>query len=121
MLGHKISESTKINVFNAIETRILKPMDLQFSGDADIIKRHSWWISTQNNWNIVCWGGVARVGLIMISDQIKRDKYISEAFNGAQSSWSGWLPDGFNHEGNSGYKSFLLILIKKMLSRRKLL
>ena len=99
MLGDKISISTKTSVLNAIETRILKPMDLQFSGDADILKRHSWWKDTENNWNIVCWGGVARVALATISDQARRDKFIAEAFTGAQASWGCWKSDGFMHEG----------------------
>jgi hypothetical protein len=33
----------------------------------------------------------------MISDQVKRDKYVREAFDGAQASLGVWLADGFNH------------------------
>ena len=47
MLNDKLSESTKQNVINALETRILKPMDLHFNGDPDILKRHAW--STRQN------------------------------------------------------------------------
>ena len=42
MLGEKISVETKVNVLNAIETRIIKPMDLHFAGNKDILNRH-WW------------------------------------------------------------------------------
>ena len=42
MLQDKISDSTKANVLNAIETRVLKPMDRHFAGDPDILRRHSW-------------------------------------------------------------------------------
>ena len=98
MLGDKISESTRQNVLNAIETRVLKPMDQHFSGDKNILSRH-WWKDRESNWNIVCWGGVAKIGVTTISDQIRRDKFVSEAFNGAQYSWGSWKSDGFMHEG----------------------
>ena len=42
MLGDKISESTRTNVMNTLETRILKPMDRHFDGDPDILRRHGW-------------------------------------------------------------------------------
>jgi hypothetical protein len=42
MLGDKISISTRANVINALETRILKPMDRHFDGDPDILRRHGW-------------------------------------------------------------------------------
>ena len=53
MLENKISSSTKNNVLNAIETRIIKPMDKHFAGDPDILRRHVtifcrtsiWWYS----------------------------------------------------------------------------
>jgi hypothetical protein len=42
MLQDKISDSTKGNVLNALETRVLKPMDRHFAGDSEILRRHSW-------------------------------------------------------------------------------
>ena len=99
-MGDKISETTKTNVLNAIENRILKPMDRHFNGDPDILRRHSW-RNLPNNWNIVCWGGVASVALMTISDQARRDKFVFEAFSGAQASWGCWKSDGFNHEGKN--------------------
>ena len=98
MLDEKISESTKTNVLNAIETRVLKPMDRHFDGDEDILKRH-WWKDRVSNWNVVCWGGVAMIALSTISDQTRRDKFVSEAFKGAQYSWDVWSSDGFMVEG----------------------
>ena len=42
MLQDKISDSTKAIVLNALETRVLKPMDRHFAGDSYILRRHSW-------------------------------------------------------------------------------
>ncbi len=42
---------------------------------------------------------MARVALVAISDQTKRDFYVSEAFIGAQWSLTSWKSDGFNPEG----------------------
>ena len=98
MLGDKLSETTKSNVMNALETRILKPMDRHFEGDPDILKRHGW-KDSENNWNIVCWGGVATVGISTISDETRRERFVTEAFKGAQYSWKSWKSDGFLHEG----------------------
>jgi hypothetical protein len=49
MLDDKISESTKLNVLNAIETRVIKPMDLHFAGDKNILNKH-WWKDSLGNW-----------------------------------------------------------------------
>ena len=98
MLGDKISAQTKLNVLNAIETRVIKPMDLHFAGDKTLLGKH-YWRDTLDNWNLVCWGGVAQIALNVISDQNKRDKYISEAFKNSQYSWNSWETDGFNNEG----------------------
>ena len=49
--------------------------------------------------NLVCWGGVARLAVSIISDQEKRDKFVTEAFNGAQKVWGSWENDGFMNEG----------------------
>jgi hypothetical protein len=86
MLENKISEATKVRVLNAIETRVIKPMDLHFAGDKNILARH-WWKDRQDNWNVVCWyrifllvnanvfnfmlkfrGGVARLAVTIITD-----------------------------------------------------
>ena len=42
MLADKISDSTKTNVLNALETRVLEPMDRHFAGDPDILRIHGW-------------------------------------------------------------------------------
>jgi hypothetical protein len=52
-------------------------------------------------YSVVCWGGVARVAIMVISDQEKRDQYVDAAFTGAQYSWGSWKSDGFNHEGGN--------------------
>ena len=99
MLGDKISESTKLNVLNAIETRVIKPMDLHFAGNKEVLSRH-WWKDRESNWNLVCWSGVAMIAVSLISDQTKRDKYVSAAFTGSLPySWSIWNPDGYMLEG----------------------
>jgi hypothetical protein len=48
MLEDKISESTRKNVLNAIETRVLKPMYMHFEGNPDILRRH-WWKDRASN------------------------------------------------------------------------
>ena len=67
--------------------------------------------------NIICWGGVAKVAIATISDQTRRDKFVKEAFKGAQYSWGSWKSDGFMHEGGSyfNYAVENLILFRQLV------
>ena len=42
MFSEKISDFTKNNCLNAIDKRMIQPMDRHFAGDPDILRRH-WW------------------------------------------------------------------------------
>ena len=98
MLEDKISSQTKNNVLNAINTRVIKPMDLHLAGNQTILKKH-WWKNAPENLNVVCWSGVARIALTTISDPVKRNNYVTAALTGAQHSWDAWRKDGFMGEG----------------------
>ena len=98
MLEDVISNYTKNNILNTINTRVTTAMDRHFAGDKIILNKH-WWKDTTDNLNVLCWGGVARIAISSITDQVKRDKYVNAALNGAQYSWGAWRQDGFNSEG----------------------
>ncbi len=100
MLQHKLSAATKTNILNALENRIFKPMRLSFNNDPWIKNRH-YWETSEDNWNTVCWSGIAIAALAGNPNQADRDIFVQNAIKGAQHSWGAFKSDGYFHEGLS--------------------
>lgn len=102
MLKDKLSKDTISNVTHALETRIIKPMNLSFNNDPWIKKKHGW-ETADNNWNPVCWAGVVLTALTVISDQSQRDFYVNKSFIHSQNYLRGFLSDGYYTEGEISF------------------
>jgi hypothetical protein len=109
LLGDKLSEESRGMIRENLERRIFKPYEDMVAGR----RERNWWMTTTNNWNAVCLGGVTGSALAVIESRERRAAHIVAAEKYSQNFLKGFTDDGYCSEGlgywNYGYGYYVLL------------
>ncbi|MBN2138870.1 MAG: heparinase II/III family protein [Sedimentisphaerales bacterium] len=103
LLGEKLDAAARQLIRDNLERRIFKPYEDMAAGRREV----NWWMTTTNNWNAVCLGGVTGSALAVIDSAQRRALYIAAAEQYSKNFLKGFTDDGYCSEGlgywNYGY------------------
>ena len=109
LLGAKLGEETRRLIRDNLERRIFKPYEDMAAGK----RKRNWWMTTTNNWNAVCLGGVTGSALAVIDSRERRAFFVVTAEQYSQNFLKGFTDDGYCSEGlgywNYGYGYYAML------------
>lgn len=109
VLGEKLGEETRRLIRDNLERRIFKPYEETVAGT----RKRNWWMTTTNNWNAVCLGGVTGSALAVIDSRERRAFFVVAAEQYSQNFLKGFTDDGYCSEGlgywNYGYGYYAML------------
>ena len=109
LLADKLGAETRRTIRDNIERRIFKPYEDMAVGR----RKRNWWMTTTNNWNAVCLGGVTGSALAVIDSPERRAFFIVAAEQYSQNFLKGFTDDGYCSEGlgywNYGYGYYAML------------
>ena len=109
ILADKLDADTRRLIRDNLEQRIFKPFEDMVAGK----REQNWWMTTTNNWNAVCLGGVTGVALAVINSPERRAFFIAAAEKYSQNFLKGFTDDGYCSEGlgywNYGYGYYAML------------
>ena len=109
LLAEKLGPDARRLIRDNLEQRIFKPYEDMVSGK----REQNWWMTTTNNWNAVCLGGVTGSALAVIDSPERRAFFIVAAEQYSQNFLKGFTDDGYCSEGlgywNYGYGYYAML------------
>ncbi len=109
LLADKLSPDTRRLIRDNLEKRIFKPYEDMVQGE----RQKNWWMTTTNNWNAVCLGGVTGSALAVIESPQRRALFIAAAEEYSKNFLKGFTPDGYCSEGlgywNYGFGYYIML------------
>lgn len=109
LLADKLSPEVDELVRANLERRIFKPYRDMVNG----AREKNWWMTTTNNWNAVCLGGVTGSALATLESRDERAFYILAAEDYLKNFLEGFTDDGYCSEGlgywNYGFGYYVLL------------
>jgi len=109
LLADKLSPDARRLIHDNLEKRIFKPYTDMVQGK----RTKNWWMTTTNNWNAVCLGGVTGSALAVIESPQRRAFFIMAAEKYSQNFLKGFTADGYCSEGlgywNYGFGYYIML------------
>jgi len=109
LLADKLGADARRLIRDNLEQRIFKPFEDMVAGK----REQNWWMTTTNNWNAVCLGGVTGSALAVIDSPERRAFFIVAAEHYSQNFLKGFTDDGYCSEGlgywNYGYGYYAML------------
>ncbi len=109
VLAEKLGTEARRMIRANLERRIFKPYEDMAAGKRKV----NWWMTTTNNWNAVCLGGVTGSALAVIDSPERRAFFIVAAEHYSQNFLKGFTDDGYCSEGlgywNYGYGYYAML------------
>jgi hypothetical protein len=109
LLADKLSTDVRRLIRDNLERRILKPYEDMAQGK----RNKNWWMTTTNNWNAVCLGGVTGTALAVIEQPQRRAFFIASAEEYSKNFLKGFTDDGYCSEGlgywNYGFGYYIML------------
>ncbi|MBN2269462.1 MAG: heparinase II/III family protein [Sedimentisphaerales bacterium] len=109
LLAEKLGPDARRMIRDNLEQRIFKPYEDMVAGK----RERNWWMTTTNNWNAVCLGGVTGSALAVIDSPERRAFFIVAAEQYSQNFLKGFTDDGYCSEGlgywNYGYGYYVML------------
>jgi len=109
LLGDKLSDETQKLIRDEVSRRILVP----FRDMAEGKRKRNWWMTTTNNWNAVCLGGVTGSALALLESREERAFFVAAAEEYSKNFLRGFTADGYCSEGlgywNYGFGDYLML------------
>lgn len=109
LLAEKLGTEARRMIRDNLERRIFKPYEDMVAGK----REQNWWMTTTNNWNAVCLGGVTGSALAVIDSLDRRAFFIVAAEQYSQNFLKGFTDDGYCSEGlgywNYGYGYYAML------------
>jgi len=95
LLGDKLSPEIRRLIRENLNKRIFQPYSDMVAGK----RKKNWWVTTTNNWNAVCLGGVTGSALAVLDSKDSRAFYIAAAEHYSKNFLKGFTDDGYCSEG----------------------
>ncbi|MFQ5809119.1 MAG: hypothetical protein ACE5JM_05825, partial [Armatimonadota bacterium] len=109
LLGDKLSDDTRTLIRDEVRRRILDPFRAMATGE----RKRNWWMTTTNNWNAVCLGGVTGSALALLESREDRAFFVAAAEEYSRNFLRGFTADGYCSEGlgywNYGFGDYLML------------
>jgi len=109
LLGEKLPLATRKLIRENLERRTFAPIREMLDGK----RMEVGWLSTKNNWNAVCLGGLTGAALAILDSPEERAWFAAVAEARIKSFLSGFTPDGYCSEGlgywNYGFGHFVML------------
>jgi hypothetical protein len=109
LLAEKLSTETRRLIRDNLEKRIFEPYTDMAQGK----RAKNWWMTTTNNWNAVCLGGVTGSALAVIESPQRRAFFIAAAEEYSKNFLTGFTDDGYCSEGlgywNYGFGYYIML------------
>ena len=109
LLGDQLSPAVRQLLRDNLQRRIFDPFRAMALGE----RGANWWLSTTNNWNAVCLGGVIGAALEQLESREDRAFFVAAAEEYSKSFLRGFTPDGYCSEGvgywDYGFGYYLLL------------
>jgi hypothetical protein len=109
LLDEKIKPEVRRLIRDNLEKRIFEPYTDMAQGK----RAKNWWMTTTNNWNAVCLGGVTGSALAVIEPPQRRAFFIAAAEKYSKNFLSGFTDDGYCSEGlgywNYGFGYYIML------------
>lgn len=108
-LGSRLQPETRRRLREELERRAFAPFRRMLHGE----QQPEWWLTTTNNWNAVCLGGVVGAALAVIDSREDRAFFVAAGEKHIRSFLAGFPEDGYCTEGigywNYGFGHFLAL------------
>jgi len=109
LLAEKLKPDTRRLIRDNLEKRIFKPYTDMAQGK----RTKNWWMTTTNNWNAVCLGGVTGSAAAVIESPQRRAFFIAAAEEYSKNFLKGFTEDGYCSEGlgywNYGFGYYIML------------
>jgi hypothetical protein len=109
LLAEKLSADTHRLIRDNLEHRIFEPYTDMAQGKST----QNWWMTTTNNWNAVCLGGVTGSALAVIESPQRCAFFIAAAEEYSKNFLNGFTQDGYCSEGlgywNYGFGYYIML------------
>ncbi|MHC4640674.1 MAG: heparinase II/III family protein [Planctomycetota bacterium] len=109
LLADKLSSDTRRLIRDNLERRIFTPYTDMAQGK----RTKNWWMTTTNNWNAVCLGGVTGSAVAVIESPERRAFFIMAAEKYSKNFLKGFTKDGYCSEGlgywNYGFGYYIML------------
>jgi hypothetical protein len=109
LLADKLSADTRQLIRDNLEKRIFTPYTDMAQGK----RSKNWWMTTTNNWNAVCLGGVTGSAMAVIESPQRRAFFIAAAEEYSKNFLKGFTNDGYCSEGlgywNYGFGYYIML------------
>ena len=109
LLAEKLSPDVRRLIRDNLERRIFTPYTDMVEGK----RTKNWWMTTTNNWNAVCLGGVTGTALAVIESPQRRAFFIAAAEEYSKNFLKGFTNDGYCSEGlgywNYGFGYYIML------------
>ena len=109
LLADKLSADTRRLIRDNLERRIFTPYTDMAQGK----RTKNWWMTTTNNWNAVCLGGVTGSAVAVIESPQRRAFFIAAAEKYSKNFLKGFTNDGYCSEGlgywNYGFGYYIML------------
>jgi hypothetical protein len=109
LLADKLKPQTRRLIRDNLDRRIFAPYrDMVFG-----TREKNWWMTTTNNWNAVCLGGVTGSALAVLDSAESRSHFVAAAEHYSKNFLKGFTDDGYCSEGlgywNYGFGYFIML------------
>ena len=109
LLDDKLSTDIRRLIRENLEERIFTPYTDMAKGK----RSKNWWMTTTNNWNAVCLGGVTGSAMAVIESPQRRAFFIAAAEEYSKNFLKGFTNDGYCSEGlgywNYGFGYYIML------------
>jgi len=109
LLDDKLSTDIRRLIRENLEERIFTPYTDMAKGK----RSKNWWMTTTNNWNAVCLGGVTGSAMAVIESPQRRAFFIAAAEEYSKNFLKGFTEDGYCSEGlgywNYGFGYYIML------------
>ena len=109
LLADKLSHDVRRLIRDNLERRIFTPYTDMAQGK----RTKNWWMTTTNNWNAVCLGGVTGSAVAVIESPQRRAFFIAAAEEYSKNFLKGFTNDGYCSEGlgywNYGFGYYIML------------
>ena len=96
LLESQLKPETKSIVVSALQRRVFNPVIRSLQGSP--VYKDERWIDANNNWNPICWAGVAVASLSTMNDLDSRALFLGSAFLNSKTYLTIFRPDGYYPE-----------------------